>query len=114
MALTAAETRKCLTILFPRPSWVNTQTGAQIAGSHEAVATTVLAAVDASQITLIQTILTAWDAAWLDESGISGNGSNKGFSTSGKRARRLLREQLCSVLAYDPTPGLDAGMIGRG
>ncbi len=102
MALTSLETRKCLMMLFPEPSWINTRTGAGIQGSHEAEAQTALAAIDVDQITIVRTILTAWDAALLDESSITATGANKGFSTSGKRARKLLREQLISAIQYMP------------
>lgn len=76
----------------------------------------MLEAVDATQQSLIATILTTFDSAMLDSSSLAATGTNKGFSDSGKRARKLVREQLVSVLSYDPTPGYggSAPMIGRG
>ena len=115
MALTALQVRQCLMILFPEPSWSNNATGAAVAGAHEAEARAVLAAIDASQETIVGQILTAWDDAVLDESSISATSTNKGFSTSGRKARKLLRSQLVSVLGYDPTPGYGTGFgVGRG
>ena len=105
MALTAAQIQNCIMILFPVPSWTNNASGAAVAGAHETEACAVLGAVTAEQETIVETILTAWTSAMLDESSIGANTANKGFSTSGKRARAILRAQLVSVLGYDPTPG---------
>lgn len=115
MALTEAQIRKCLMLLFPIPTWQNNQTGAAVAGETEDLARVVLEAVDATQQTIIRTIVTAFDAVLIDSSSLTATGTNKGFSDSGRRQRRLLREQLVSVLSYDPTPGYGSGtMIGRG
>lgn len=109
MALTSAENRKCLVILFPSP--LRSANRPDLPMQEEALA--VLGAVDADQTTLIRQVLTAWDAAFLDESSIDATAANKGFSTSGRRARRLAREQLVSILSYDPQPQ-NGCMIGRG
>lgn len=116
MALTETQIRKCLMLLFPTPSWQNNQTGAAVAGETEDQARDVLEAVDATQQTIIGTIVTAFDSVLTDSSSLAATGTNKGFADSGKRQRKLLREQLVSVLSYDPTPGYggSAPMIGRG
>lgn len=114
MALTDLQLTKCLAILFPKPSEVRADSGSGTAGWLEDEARAVLEAVDASQESLIGQILTGWDAAWLDETSIDAQATNKGFSTSGKRTRQLLREQLVSVLGYEPMPNRSCGpMIGR-
>lgn len=114
MALTSQQVRKCLTILCPTPSDSKADTGSGVPGWVEKEARAVLAAVDADQEALIAPILTAWDNAWLDESSIDAQATNKGFSTSGKRARKLIREQLVGVLGYEPQPNRHSGyQIGR-
>jgi len=101
-------------ILFPSPSWVNNQTGAAIPGSRETHATAVLETVDASQETIITSILTEWDSSYLDHSAIRPQGTNRGYDASGDRARKLLRKQLVSCLAYDPMPDYYDGSASVG
>lgn len=114
MALTPAQIESCMIMLFPIPSWTNNQTGAAVAGAHETEAEAVLADLTASQEAKVAVIVTAFDVAFLNESRIEATSSNKGFSTSGQRARDLHRAQLVAVLRYDPTPGLNDFCVGRG
>lgn len=110
MALTSIEKRKCLVILFPQP--LRSANRPDLPMQEEALA--VLGAVDADQEALIRSVLTAWDEGFLDESSIDAREGNKGFSTSGERVRTVCRQQLVSVLSYDPQPTSSGPMIGRG